>query len=134
METSGEVATGRRRESKRRSDCPVACALDLVGDRWTLLIIRDLLAGKSRFAEFLSSPEGIPSNILADRLKRLEAAAVVRRVPYSLHPPRDAYQLTEKGQDLGRAVDALAEWGLRQFPGTVRSIASRGGSESTSPG
>ena len=58
----------------RRSQCPVACSLDLIGDRWTLLVVRDLFPGKSRFGDFASSPEGIPSNILAERLKRLEAA------------------------------------------------------------
>src|SRR5438105_4349626 len=55
-----------------RSPCPVACTLDIIGDRWTLLLIRDLLAGKKRYGEFLASPERIPTNILAERLKRLE--------------------------------------------------------------
>ena len=60
----------------RRSLCPVACSLDILGDRWTLLVIRDLFAGKSRFGEFLASPEHIPTNILAERLKRLERAGL----------------------------------------------------------
>ena len=55
----------------RRSRCPVACTLDVLGDRWSLLVIRDIVRGKSRYGEFLDSPEGIPTNILADRLKRL---------------------------------------------------------------
>ncbi len=56
----------------RRSNCPVACTLDLVGDRWTLLVVRDLIWGKTRFDEFLASPEGIATNILSSRLRLLE--------------------------------------------------------------
>jgi DNA-binding HxlR family transcriptional regulator len=104
-----------------RSKCPVANALDLLGDRWTLLVIRDLFLGKTRFSDFLASPERIPTNILADRLKRLDAAGLVEAVPYSEHPPRSAYRLTERGQALSPVIDALAVWGLSQFPGTRRA-------------
>ncbi len=104
----------------RRSLCPVACSLDLVGDRWTLLIIRDLFAGKARFGEFASAPERIPTNILAERLKRLERAGLVESLQYSEHPPRYEYQLTQRGRDLEPVLDALAVWGLGQFPGTRR--------------
>lgn len=107
---------------ERRSACPVACTLDVVGDRWTLLIVRDLLLGKKRYGEFLASPEKIPTNILADRLKRLERERIVRRVRYSERPPRDEYHLTEEGRELGRAVEALAAWGLKHFPGTRRGV------------
>jgi DNA-binding HxlR family transcriptional regulator len=103
-----------------RSTCPVAASLDLVGDRWTLLLIRDLLLGKARYGEFLASAEHIPTNVLADRLKRLERAGLIGRVPYSQHPLRVEYHLTDAGRGLGRAVDALAEWGLQHFPGTRR--------------
>ena len=103
-----------------RSRCPVACSLDLVGDRWTLLVIRDLFAGKARFGEFLDAPEHIPTNILAERLKRLQAAGLVAAVPYSDRPPRHAYALTARGRALGPVLDALADWGLAQFPGTRR--------------
>jgi DNA-binding HxlR family transcriptional regulator len=112
-------AVGRRTDA-RRSACPVACALDVVGDRWTLLLIRDLLGGKRRYGEFLASSEKIPTNILADRLKRLEREGLIRRVPYSAHPPRDEYELTVQGRELGAAVEALAIWGTRHFPGTRR--------------
>ncbi len=61
----------------RRSACPMACTLDIVGDRWTLLVIRDLLTGKKRYSDFLASPEKIPTNILADRLRRLEREGLV---------------------------------------------------------
>src|SRR5262249_2566901 len=97
-----------------------ACALDVVGDRWTLLLIRDLLAGKKRYGEFLASLERIPTNILAERLKRLEREGLIRRVQYSAHPPRAEYELTEQGRQLGDPLEALAIWGTRHFPGTRR--------------
>ena len=108
--------------SELRSLCPVANALDVVGDRWTLLVIRDLLAGKRRFGDFLTSPEHIPTNILADRLKRLERAGLIASVPYTQRPPRFEYQLTASGRELGPVVDAMATWGLAQFPGTRRAL------------
>jgi DNA-binding HxlR family transcriptional regulator len=127
---SGEPGRTRRRHPEhgdveaeaRRSSCPVACALDVVGDRWTLLIVRDLLGGPRRYGELLTSEERIPTNILADRLRRLERYGLVERVPYREHPPRVEYRLTEAGRGLGPALDALARWGLARFPGTVRAI------------
>jgi DNA-binding HxlR family transcriptional regulator len=101
-----------------RSPCPVAGALDLVGDRWTLLVLRDLLAGKTRYGQFLASPERISTNLLADRLARMEAAGLVSAVPYSKHPVRMDYQLTAAGRALRPVVDALASWGLTHLPGT----------------
>ena len=73
----------------------MACTLDVLGDRWSLLVVRDLLRGKKRYAEFLESPEGIPTNILAERLKRLTARRVIRSRRYSQHPPRE-YELTHR--------------------------------------
>jgi DNA-binding HxlR family transcriptional regulator len=102
----------------------VANTLDIVGDRWTLLIIRDLLRGNTRYSEFLTSAEKIPSNILADRLKRLEREGLIESSLYSEHPPRSEYHLTAEGEELGWAVDALATWGLRHFPWSVRMIPS----------
>jgi DNA-binding HxlR family transcriptional regulator len=110
---------------ERRSACPVACSLDVVGDRWTLLVIRDLFAGKHRFGEFLASTEGIPTNILAERLKRLEAAGLVAALPYSERPLRHEYHLTDRGQALAPVLDAIAVWGLAQFPGTRRGLRRR---------
>lgn len=101
-----------------RSPCPVAGALDLVGDRWTLLVLRDLLAGKTRYGEFLASPEGISTNLLADRLQRMEAAGLITAIPYSEHPVRMDYRLTPAGRALRPVVDALASWGLAHLPGT----------------
>jgi DNA-binding HxlR family transcriptional regulator len=120
--TPSDDALTSDRTTARRSDCPVACALDVVGDRWTLLVIRDLLGGKRRYGDFLASAETIPTNILADRLKRLEREGLIARVRYSTRPPRFEYHLTPEGRELGRAVDALATWGLTHCPGTVRTI------------
>ncbi len=108
-----------------RSLCPVANALDLLGDRWTLLVVRDLFAGKSRFGDFLESAEHIPTNILTERLRRLQAAGLIEAVPYSAHPPRHEYRLTERGRGLAPVLDAVAEWGLAQYPGTRRPLRVR---------
>src|SRR5882724_501375 len=86
--------------SARRSPCPVANTLDLVGDRWTLLLIRDLLSGKRRYGEFADSAERIPTNILAGRLRRLQAAGIISSTPYQQNPTRHAYALTAKGEEL----------------------------------
>ena len=116
MQVSKLSAGGGRHA--QRSSCPVACSLDLLGDRWTLLVVRDLLRGKTRYGDFLASGEGIPTNILADRLKRLEEAGVVASAPYSRHSRRKDYHLTEAGEALRPVVAALREWGLAQFPAT----------------
>jgi DNA-binding HxlR family transcriptional regulator len=101
-----------------RSSCPVAATLDVVGDRWTLLVIRDLLRGKKRFGELAASSERIPTNILAERLKRLERAGLVQAVPYSEHPPRHEYTLTPAGRELDPVLSAIATWGRARFPFT----------------
>lgn len=97
---------------ERGSGCPICYALDIFGDRWTLLILRDLLlAGKQRYRDFLASDEAIASNILSDRLKRLEAAGLIHREP----DPNDRRQLlygaTEKGQTLLPVLLEIAAWG-----------------------
>src|SRR6185503_18368057 len=91
---------------ERRSPCPVACTLDLVGDRWTLLVIRDLFLGRSRFREFSASPEGIPTNILSERLERLLQHGIVEQIPAQDGTKRFAYALTKKGRALGSVVKA----------------------------
>jgi DNA-binding HxlR family transcriptional regulator len=101
----------------RRSRCPVACTLDVLGDRWSLLVVRDVMRGKRRYAEFLESPEGIPTNILADRLKRLGAKGIIKSQRYSQHPPRLEYALTAKGEDLRPIMRAMVEWGIRHAGG-----------------
>lgn len=110
----------------RRSPCPVACSLDLFGDRWTLLVIRDLFLGRSRFKDFTSSPEGIPTNILSDRLERLLRAGLVRQVPAENGSKRQAYQLTEKGDALRPVLQAIRDWGLKWEEGTSVQMQPRG--------
>jgi DNA-binding HxlR family transcriptional regulator len=97
--------------------CPVARTLDIVGERWTLLIIRDLLLGTMRFQDFQKRLPGLTSNVLSARLKKLEVHGLVRRNFYSDHPPRAAYTLTDRGQELGVAVLALGGWGRRNLGG-----------------
>jgi DNA-binding HxlR family transcriptional regulator len=93
--------------------CPVAKALELVGERWTLLLIRDLLGGPRRFQDFHTSLPGIAPTLLSERLKVMEEHGVVARRFYSEHPPRAEYVLTEKGRELGFVIGALASWGTR---------------------
>jgi DNA-binding HxlR family transcriptional regulator len=101
-----------------RSSCPIANTLDLIVDRWTLLVIRDLLFfGRHRFGELLASPEGIPTNILTDRLRRLEECGMVVKVPYPSRPQRYEYHLTPKGEDLVPVLRAMVEWAQRHVPG-----------------
>jgi DNA-binding HxlR family transcriptional regulator len=102
----------------RRSVCPVACTLDLLGDKWTLLVVRDLMYGKSHFKEFLASPERIATNILAERLVRLSASGLVERYPSSDIAGREAYRLTEKGRSLQGLMAQLRTWGLDHIDGT----------------
>src|SRR5574337_292464 len=102
-----------------RSPCAVANSLDVVGDKWSLLVVRDLLFGKRTYGELADSPERIPTNILADRLRRLEDAGIITSKPYQDRPVRYAYTLTPKGKDLGEVLLAFVRWGKRHIPGTV---------------
>ena len=104
----------------KRSSCPITNVLDTLGDKWTLLVIRDLVLGKRRYQEFTSSPERIASNILADRLKKLETAGLVTRRPYQRSPARYEYLLTEKGEGLQPVLEAIIVWGEKHYPGTKR--------------
>src|SRR4030088_3051341 len=88
--------------------CPVAKTLEVVGDRWTLLVVRDLLGRTRRFQDLQASLPGIAPNILSDRLKLMEEHALVTRRFYSDHPPRAEYELTDKGKELGVVVDDVA--------------------------
>ena len=103
----------------RRSRCPIACALDVLGDRWTLLVVRGLVRGKRRFADFLDSSERIPTNILADRLKRLQRDGIIAAHRYNDRPPRMEYVLTPKGEDLRPLVREMVAWGVRHAGGRV---------------
>jgi|SRR5580692_2747999 DNA-binding HxlR family transcriptional regulator len=104
--------------SHRRSPCAVACTLDLIGDKWSLLVIRDLLQGIVTYGELQSSRERIPTNILADRLKKLEEAGLVSKSAYQEHPVRYSYALTKKGEALKDVLRAIVQWGREYIPGT----------------
>lgn len=100
-----------------RSSCPIAGSLDVLGDRWSLLVVRDLFSGKQRFGDFANAGEGIPTNILADRLARLEDSGIIESRPYQKNPVRYAYSLTAKGRELKPVLAALAMWSHRHVPG-----------------
>lgn len=103
----------------RRSPCPIAAALDLLGDKWTLLVVRDLFAGRKRYGEFARSMEKIPTNLLADRLKRLEAAGLIASSAYQDNPPRFEYTLTPTGEALRPVMQEIVNWGRRHLAGTT---------------
>ena len=95
----------------KRSGCPIVNSLDIVGDKWTLVVLRDLHCGKKTYSDLASSPENIPTNRLAERLKRLESEGIVSKVLYQNHPKRYHYLLTQKGIDTLPVLQALARWG-----------------------
>jgi DNA-binding HxlR family transcriptional regulator len=93
-------------------DCPVARTLDLIGERWTILLLRDLLRhGPRRFQDFQASLPGVAPNTLSARLKALEDSGLVSRALYNERPPRLEYVLTAKGKSLGPIVKAMRDWG-----------------------
>lgn len=101
-----------------RSKCSIARTLELAGDKWTLLIVRDLLwHGKRTFQSLQDSAERIPSNILSERLKRLAAWGLVRRSAYQQNPVRYAYQLTDKGKSLEPVLLQIMAWGHEHLGG-----------------
>jgi DNA-binding HxlR family transcriptional regulator len=95
--------------------CPVAKTLEIIGDRWTILIVRDLFQGRTKFAEFLEGLPGLAPNILSDRLKNLESNGIIAEHMYSDHPPRVEYKLTPKGKELAPVLGALFDWGTRHL-------------------
>jgi DNA-binding HxlR family transcriptional regulator len=105
-------------------NCSIARALEVVGDRWTLLVIRDIALGHRRFDQLLDSL-GVASNVLTDRLNRLVAEGILERVRYSERPERFEYRLTKKGRELGVALLALMQWGDRHLSDKPPKIARR---------
>jgi DNA-binding HxlR family transcriptional regulator len=101
--------------------CSIARALEVVGERWTLLIVRDVFLGRRRFDQ-LQESLGVARNVLTDRLNRLVEEGILERVPYSERPARFEYQLTDKGRELNVALTALRQWGdkyLSERPPTL---------------
>ena len=101
-----------------RSGCPIATTLDLVGDRWSLVILRDMLNGKRRYSEFLASPEQITTNVLADRLSQMERNGLVEKTTYQLRPKRYEYAPTEMGRALLPVLQQISLWANHYLPET----------------
>ncbi len=108
--TKRKSSRSKPKSPPRRSPCPVACSLDILGDRWTLLVVRDLYFGRSRFKEF--------ANILSDRLERLQRHGIVEQFPAEDGTKRLAYQLSAKGHALLPILEAIRDWGLAWEKGT----------------
>jgi len=113
------------RKTERRSGCPVAISLEILGDRWSLLIIRDLMVrGLRTFSDFQQSGEKIATNILSDRLRKLEGAGIIRTRPEKSDARKSNYRLTKKGIDLAPVLLELLIWGSRhEQTGLSRSLA-----------
>jgi DNA-binding HxlR family transcriptional regulator len=108
----------RAKNREGRSGCPITNALEVVGDRWTLVIIRDMMmGGRHEFHEFLNAEEGISTNILVDRLQRLQDQGIVRSIPHPTHKTRKYFYLTQKGKDLMPMMIQMALWATAHLPG-----------------
>jgi DNA-binding HxlR family transcriptional regulator len=92
--------------------CPIARTLDIIGERWTMLILRDLFLGHTKFNQLLAISPSMPARMLSDRLKMLEERGLVERVVYSQHPLRAEYQLTALGETLEPVMEAMFRWGI----------------------
>lgn len=115
----------RLRRVRRRSNCPIANTLDLIGDKWTLLVVRDLLLRDKRtYGEIANSPESIPTSVLAERLSRLLKAGLITRSPYQDNPTRYEYRLTEKGAELEPILREMIHWGQKNGLGRAGDEAS----------
>lgn len=97
--------------SKKLPDCPVEMTLQLIGDKWKVLIIRDLLTGTKRFNELMRSVTGITQKVLTSHLRSMEAAGLVNRKVYPVIPPKVEYSLTETGYSLKPVLDSMVSWG-----------------------
>jgi DNA-binding HxlR family transcriptional regulator len=105
--------------------CGLAHALDVVGERWTLLIVRELMAGPRRYTDLADGLVSIPSNVLAARLRELEAGGLISRRRLPAPAASTVYELTEQGEELEEAVTALARWGMRTLPPEIEDRAFR---------
>lgn len=101
-----------------RSECPISSTLDILGDRWTLVILRDMFIGKSKFGEFLASSENIATNILTKRLELIEQFGLANKTAYQQKPQRFEYKLTDKGKALLPILQAMCKWANEFVPET----------------
>ena len=110
------MSKGVIKNTEKRSLCPISCSLEVIGDKWSLLILRDMIfADKSTYNEFLDSPEGIATNILNDRLKKLTESGIIT---FSGTEKRKKYALTKIGLDLKPVIDAIGTFGMKHFEGS----------------
>lgn len=119
----------------KNEDCPVARGLSVIGDRWTMLVLRDCFLGIRRFEE-MQARLGITRHVLADRLRKLEAEGVLRREQYQERPPRSEYRLTDKGKALYPVLVSLIAWAEQNVPAqgeTGITLLSRKTGEEISP-
>src|SRR5689334_20216966 len=111
-------------KSKKRSNCPVSSSLDVWGDKWSLLIIRDLMDAKEcTYGDFLKSPEGIATNILATRLQNLEENKLIEKLDHPDSKAKVLYRLTRKGIDLVPVMIEISLWAEKYFPIAADRIA-----------
>ena len=103
---------------RKRSSCPIASTLDIVGDKWSLVLVRDLLTGKRRYNQFCDSSEGVPTNLLAARLCKLEAHGIIEKHPYQTRPVRYTYTLTPAGRALLPLLQEMCRWANAHIGGT----------------
>ena len=96
-------------------ECPIASTLDIIGDRWTILLLRDLAFGKRRFNELLRSSPGLPPKMLSVRLRKLEDYGIIERAILEGRPPRTEYVLTALGRSLGPVLQMIGQWGLENL-------------------
>jgi len=117
---SESAAMKNANDSEQRSGCPINLTLEVVGDKWSLLVIRDMIFGNRRhFRELLTrSEEGIASNILADRLKRLVEQGIISKADDPTHKQKSVYSLTDKGIELLPVLAQMSVWGRRHLPVT----------------
>ncbi len=115
----GSRKTRRSHPEKKHGSCPIARTAELVGDMWTLLIVRDLMGGPRRFSELMASLAGISPKTLSRRLKYLEAQGLVHRQVYPEIPPRVEYTLTPKGEALLPLIESMRQYGEKWLRDTV---------------
>ena len=116
-------------KSKTRSECPISCSLDIFGDKWSLLIIRDLMfSNKCTYGDFLKSPEGIATNILASRLQTLEDNGIIERLDHPESKAKILYKLTHKGIDLLPILVEIYVWSDKYFiiPTEIKATIEEG--------
>lgn len=117
---TGAETLMKDKQVPHRSSCPIARSLDILGDKWTLVIMRDVLFfDRKTFADFERSGESIPTNLLADRLKKLVALGLLKKILYQEHPNRYHYAPTESGMEIKPILESLVQFGVKHLDGRL---------------